>query len=142
MAEQPRYCQCGFKPTQCKCSRTARKPSPQDASSLSSSDVLFASWVINELCSNPGPGSSDGRIQQDIATLTKALTNEPPKAEANLYRKQHGNVKQIFMTGKFELLLSLNDSILGVAPPASLEVALESGVLSLDDFSQVKECRQ
>ena len=52
----------------------------------------------------------------------QAMTAEPSNSEVNLYRKQHGNVKQIFMTGKFETLVSLCNSTLSVAPNEALEV--------------------
>ena len=122
-----------------------------DVPKLTSGDVNFASWVLNHMCENPGPGSGTGpnkdKIQQSMANLTKYMQdNLDAKDEINLYRKQYGNFAQIFEGGKdknkFQYILQLYAKNVVVASEEELAAAMEAGYVSEADFNTVKECRE
>ena len=82
-----------------------------------------------------------------MANITKHMTdNVDSKAEANLYRKQYGNIAQIFEGGKeknkFQYILQLYAKNICVASEEELAAAMDAGYVSEADFIAVKECRE
>jgi len=143
------YCRiCQFKKTQCHCKDVIKKRTPAKGTpmpKLSSSDIEFASWMVNYLCDHPGPGSGSGappKIQETMANLTKAMSALPPKCAANLYRKQYGNLSQIINTQKFDFILQVHSSVLMVAPAEHLQASMDHGYFSVGDFARVAEMRE
>ena len=65
-------------------------------SKVTSSEKAYIAFLVDFLVdSNPGD------LQTNISKISQhMLDNLPPKCEANLYRKQYGNLKDCLLQGK------------------------------------------
>lgn len=59
-----------------------------ESSSVLSSEKAFLDFLIDYVVTtNPGD------LQINLSALSQSMSNMPPKGDANLYRKQYGNLK-------------------------------------------------
>jgi len=70
------------------------------------------------------------------------MSDMDPKSEANLYRKQYGNLSQIFSSStKFDRIVQVYAKSLQIAPEEDLLHSLGDGHISQADFDCVAEKR-
>jgi len=76
-----------------------------------------------------------------LATLSEFLHQQPPLSPSNLYRKQYGNLEHAFSVDKavFNTIFTLDTSVLGLKPMASLQTAAQAGHLSASLLAQCQK---
>ena len=77
-------------------------------------------------------------MQQDVTQLQIAITRMGIEPELSQYMRKHGSLKQIFLTGKFQRMFTLWDNTVAIAPIDELQLALQDGFISVEDFEMVQ----
>jgi hypothetical protein len=103
------------------------------AASVSSSELAFITFLVDFVVeTNPGDLFTNlSKISQHM------LDHLPPKCEANLYRKQYGNLKDCILQGKGILqVFNLDGTCFRFKKHAEVMTAYKNGAMTEDALSR------
>ncbi len=109
-----------------------------DSSKVSSSEKAFIEFLIDYIvATNPGD------MQTNLQNMSQhMLDNMPPKCEANLYRKQYGNLKDCILQGKgIKQVLVLDGTAFKFRRHPEVVQAYEAGTVTEAGFQRYMEGR-
>jgi hypothetical protein len=104
---------------------------------MESSEGRFIHFVIETMCRE-----CRYRLQLSIAEITPLLRNLAPIDPVNLFRKQFGNLEGCMKNRHVARVFFLDSMIVKVLPDNELRPAVESGLLSRDDFERITAKRR
>jgi hypothetical protein len=104
---------------------------------MESSEARFVHFVIGVMCRE-----CKYRLQLSIAELTPQLRTLAPTDPANLFRKQFGNLEGCLKHRQVARVFFLDSMIIKVNPDDELIQAVNSGLLSREDFESISSKRR
>jgi len=109
------------------------------APKVSSSERQFITFLVNYIVD-----TDPGDLQTNLQKLSKYMLDDlPPKCDANLYRKQYGNLKDCVLQGKGIMkVFNLDGTCFKFKKHEEVEAAYAGGLLEEAAMAKYRDGRQ